>query len=65
MNLSIEETEFRQKCKIEALRQASGNKPQPNYSQNLGGQQQMPQSYDLLKEAEKIYQWLIKEDVTG
>jgi hypothetical protein len=55
--------QHRRDCKKMALQIARDMKPPPNYSHNQL-QQGMPTQphYDLLKEAEAIYQWLIKPD---
>ena len=54
---------FKSQCRLEALRIASGNKPN-FYGQGIGTLGQVSQNihYDILSEAEKIYQWLIKEN---
>jgi hypothetical protein len=54
--------EFKRESRVNALRTAKDMKPQPVYSGNPL-QQGMPTTppYDLLKEAETIYQWLIKD----
>lgn len=57
------EIAFKREARREALKIASGNKPSYYPSQGLGqGLQQQP-NYDLIGEAEKIYQWLIKNEV--
>jgi hypothetical protein len=55
-------SEFKRESRVNALRTAKDMKPQPVYSGKLL-QQVMPTMphYDLLKEAETIYQWLINE----
>jgi hypothetical protein len=55
------EIEYRQKCRLRALEVARDMKPQPIYNSGLGLTQALPMPvYNLLAEAENIYQWLIK-----
>jgi hypothetical protein len=65
MILSPEEKEFRQKCRLRALEVARDLRPPPQYGNNLQQALANQPYYDVIKEAEKIYQWLIKEDVTA
>ena len=52
----------RSKLRVKALEVAQAMRPMPTYNYNMGGMQNLPPYYDLLGEAEKIYQWLIKEN---
>lgn len=54
---------FKKQARETALRTALSNKPSISYMQGLGslGQGQQQPHYDLLGEAEKIYNWLIKD----
>lgn len=59
-NQKIIDDNYKRQARSEALRAALNNKPSYNYSQGIGGSlQQSNVNYDLLKEADKIYNWLI------
>lgn len=51
--------QWKRQAKIQAIQSAACNKPH-SYGQQYGTQQIAPIHYDLIAEAEKIYQWLIK-----
>lgn len=57
--IELMDNQFKKECRKEALRIASGNKPYQAQGLNSLGQGQSPH-FDLIGEAEKIYQWLIK-----
>ena len=51
---------FRREARMKAVHIARDMKPVPEYS--AGQRIVAPEKYDLLKEAEAIYQWLIKSE---
>jgi hypothetical protein len=58
---SIEQVDHNHSCRKMALQIARDMKPPTNYGNPLAGQLPVTPHYDLLKEAELIYQWLIKD----
>jgi hypothetical protein len=56
------EAEYKRRCRLRALEIGRDMRPPAQLNNGFQHQQLPEPRYDLLKEAESIYQWLIKID---